>query len=51
MLLWLQRVWTTYLPAAVLRGIKNASVYKTCAKLIIFANAEARAVGKPLLAL
>ena len=41
--LWQQRAWSTYLRAAVIRGVKGVDVYKTLARIIFCAAAEARA--------
>ena len=40
MLLWLQRVWSSYCRAAVLKVFKNVDVYKTLAIIIICASSE-----------
>ena len=45
MLLWLQRAWSSYLRAAVIRRVKSVDVYKTSARIIFCTAAEARAVG------
>ena len=36
MLLWLQRAWSSYLRAVVIRGFKNVDIYKTSASIILF---------------
>ena len=35
MLLWLQRAWSSYLRAAVIRGVKSVDAYKTSARIIL----------------
>ena len=37
--LWLQRAWSSYLRAAVIRGVKSVDVYKTPARIIFCVTA------------
>ena len=46
-MLWLQRAWSTDLPAAVRRGFENVDVYKTNAKLIFSMISGARSAPVP----
>ena len=41
-MLWLQRTYAVDFRAAVIRGAKSVDVYKTRAKLIMFANVESK---------
>ena len=47
MLLCLQRAWSSYLRAAIIRGVKSVDVYKTSARIMCFNGAEARATDWP----
>ena len=47
MLLWLQRAWSSYLRAAVIRSVENADVYKTSARISCCTAAEARVTSRP----